>query len=213
LVEHLFPRAVQHESQLAPNSESLSFFRERFSPMRFRTDNVISDAVLDLLLDAARLAPSAGNSQPWAFVVGRRGDKIHHRLTRYLARSSSLWAPTASVLIVNLARILVDDSDFEYSEYSLYDAGQAVAYLTFQAHALDLQVHQFRAFDRDAVRVEFEIPRSWEIVSMSAVGQPAHSAGEVVGNGTDRTRRSLEEVTWARETHRGAAKANEGIPG
>ncbi|WP_229123203.1 nitroreductase family protein [Enemella evansiae] len=37
----------------------------------------MSDAEVDVLLEAARRAPSAGNSQPWSFIIGRRGDAIH----------------------------------------------------------------------------------------------------------------------------------------
>ncbi len=93
----------------------------------------MSDAALDTILDAARLAPSAGNSQPWAFVAGRRGDGVHGRIVAHLAGSSARWAPDASVLVVNLARVLVEDTDWEYSEYARYDLGQAVAHMTMQA--------------------------------------------------------------------------------
>src|SRR5262249_26044899 len=78
------------------------------------------------LLEAARWAPSAGNSQPWAFIVGRRGDSTHRRLITHLAGSSARWAPTASLLIANLAHRCVEDTEWEYSEFSVYDLGHAV---------------------------------------------------------------------------------------
>ena len=74
----------------------------RFSPMRFDEVHEASETELDLLLEAARRAPSAGNSQPWAFIVGRHGDQTHRRLVSQLARSSSAWAPSASILVANL---------------------------------------------------------------------------------------------------------------
>ncbi|HCP07294.1 MAG TPA: nitroreductase, partial [Synergistaceae bacterium] len=46
----------------------LDLVRERRSVRSYRTDPVARDAI-DRCLEAARLAPSACNSQPWRFVV------------------------------------------------------------------------------------------------------------------------------------------------
>lgn len=182
-----------------PRESMLTQFSvERFSPVDFDPAAVVYDDEVNLMLDAARRAPSAGNSQPWAFIVGRRGDDIHKRLVARLARSSSRWAPSASVLVVNLSHRLVEGSDLEYSEFAHYDLGQAVAHMTFQAHALNLAVHQFRAFDREGVSHDFAIPSHWEVTSMSAVGVAVGTAELNTGPGSSRERRSLEEITWAR---------------
>lgn len=175
-----------------------SFASTRFSPIRYDAAHVATGHDVDALLDAARLAPSAGNSQPWAFIVGMRGDEVHERLVRHLARSSSAWAPDASVLMANLSQQHVDGTDLEFSEFARYDLGQAVAHLTFQAHALGLAVHQFRAFDRDGVAREFGVPDHWEVTSMAAIGVPRGDRATHAGAGTSRERRSLTDITWAR---------------
>jgi len=134
------------------------------------------------------------------FIVGRRGDAIHARIVRHLARSSSGWASAASLLVVNLAHVYVEETtDWEYSEFSRYDLGQAVAHMTVQGLALGLDAHQFRAFDRDAVTAEFLVPPQWEATSMTAFGAAAHASGEVSAPGTSRARATREEVTWARD--------------
>lgn len=179
-----------------------AFASTRFSPVHFDSERVVTEQEVETLLDAARRAPSAGNSQPWAFVVGRRGDDVHRRLTRHLARSSSSWAPAAGVLFANLCQLRVEDSAIEYSEFARYDLGQAVAHLTFQAHALGLAVHQFRAFDRAGVSGEFEVPPYWEVTSMAAVGLPLGPIEAHEGAGTSRDRRSVGEITWTRATTR-----------
>ncbi len=130
----------------------------RWSPTTFDASDELTAAETEALLEAARWAPSAGNSQPWAFIVGQRGDATHARLVRYLARSSGAWAPAASLLIANLAHRYVEGTDWEYSEFSLYDLGQAVAHMTVQAQALGLHVRQFRAFDRAGLAAEAEPP-------------------------------------------------------
>lgn len=171
---------------------------ERFSPVAFDRDAELGDADVDVLLDAARLTPSAGNSQPWMFVVGRRGDAVHSRITRHLAPSSLRWAADASVLVVNLAHLYVDETDWEYSEFARYDLGQAVAHMTIQALSMGLGTHQFRAFDRDAITREFDVPSSWEAASMTAIGRPGRVSDGAKNSGTTRDRLSRAEITWAR---------------
>ena len=183
---------VDTEVQLLP------FVTERYSPMRFDADSGVSDEEVDALLDAARHAPSAGNSQPWSFIVGRRGDNVHRRLTAHLARSSLTWATDAGLLLANLAHRHVEDSDFEFSEFAHYDLGQALAHLTFQAHAMGLYVHQFRAFDRAAVAADFQVPAHWEVTTMAAIGVPESGARHLTGAGTSRERMPRDAITWVR---------------
>ncbi|MFH1639678.1 MAG: nitroreductase family protein [Chloroflexota bacterium] len=44
--------------------------QQRRSIRRY-TDNDVSDAMIDQMLEAARLAPSGSNAQPWRFIVVR----------------------------------------------------------------------------------------------------------------------------------------------
>jgi len=165
----------------------------RWSPSSFDESHEVAAGEVDALLEAARWAPSAGNSQPWAFVVGRRGDDVHARLVRHLAPSAARWAPAAGLLVANLAHRYVEGTDWEFSEFAHYDLGQAVAHLTVQAQALGLAVHQFRAFDRAGLAAELGVPGHWEITTMAAIGRAAPAAGETPGG---RVRRSLAEVRW-----------------
>ena len=171
----------------------------RWSPTEFDPAHVVSAAEVDSLLEAARWAPSAGNSQPWAFIVGRRGDSDHERMVRHLAKSSVRWASTAGVLIANLSHRFVEDTDWEYSEFSVYDLGQAVAHMSLQAQSLGLRVRQFRAFDRERLTVEFEVPAHWEITTMSAIGRVPAALG-TGGSGDrrilDRRRHPATEILW-----------------
>lgn len=157
-----------------PPAEALHpLLGSRFSPLGFRADNVLAPAEVDLLLEAARWAPSAGNSQPWAFVAARRGGPGHGVLVRHLAPSSRRWAVTAAALFVNVAHRYVDDTGWAFSEFADYDLGQAVAHLTLQAQAMGLACRQFRAFDLAALSGELRLDPGWEVVSMTAVGLPA----------------------------------------
>jgi nitroreductase len=171
----------------------------RSSPLAFAESHEVWDAEVDSLLEAARWAPSAGNSQPWAFIVARRGDDTHRRLTPHLAGSSSTWAPNASLLIGNLAHRFVEDTEWDYSEFSLYDLGQAVAHMTIQAQALGLAARQFRAFDQPALHAEFAIPPHWQLSTITAFGLPAQTSVEPPPAATApraRQRRATRELVW-----------------
>lgn len=171
----------------------------RWSPTTFDDAHEIPDSTVEVLLEAARWAPSAGNSQPWAFIVGRRGTDDHRRLVRYLAGSSARWAPSAGVLVANLAHRWVEGTDWEHSEFAVYDLGQAVAHMTVQAQALGLSVRQFRAFDRTGVAAEFAVPAHWEVTTMAAIGVPAApGAAGRPSRAEDRfrQRRPIDELRW-----------------
>lgn len=169
----------------------------RWSPLRFDDTHVLTTNEVVLLLEAARWAPSAGNSQPWAFVVGRRGDDVHRRLAGHLFPSARRWAPSAALLVANLSHRLVESTDWEFSEFAHYDLGQAVAHLTLQAQAMGLGIRQFRAFDRDALAGDFGVPDHWEVTSMAAIGRP--HVGSIPPSADDapsRQRLSLDEILW-----------------
>lgn len=173
--------------------------RERWSPQDFRTDHELDATDVATLLEAARWAPSAGNSQPWAFVAARRGDEMHHRLTPHLLGSARRWGPRASLLLVNLCHLRVDETDYEYSEFAMYDLGQAVAHLTVQAQALDLSVRQFRSFDRDAVEALLAVAPGWQVATMAAIGVPPQAPAPYAvqlpdGRTLPRERRPLQEI-------------------
>ena len=165
----------------------------RWSPTTFDAVHEIDVAQVDSLLEAARWAPSAGNSQPWAFIVGRRGDETHQRLVRHLAGSAARWAPDAGLLVANLAHRYVADTDWDYSEFSSYDLGQAVAHMTIQAASLGLCARQFRAFDRDALTTEFAVTPHWEVTTMTAFGA---APAETRRGAPDRIRREPRELHW-----------------
>ncbi|MFC7624636.1 nitroreductase family protein [Microlunatus sp. GCM10028923] len=169
--------------------------RGRWSPLTFDPAHEVATEDVELLLEAARWAPSAGNSQPWAFLTARRGDATHRRLVDRLAPSSARWAPAASLLVVNLCQRWVPDTDWPYSDFAHYDLGQAVAHMTIQAQAMGLAARQFRAFDADGIAAEFEVPRHWEVTTMTAFGRiPAgiepHAALVPDQVGPPRTRRT-----------------------
>src|SRR5439155_18488665 len=116
-------------------------------------DRPVDAQSLCVLLEAARWAPSANNSQPWRFGVARRGEPVFDALVAALAPGNQVWAPDAGALILVAAQTVGDDG--REQPWALYDAGQAAAHLTVQAQAQGLAVHQMGGFDPDAVSAVF----------------------------------------------------------
>src|SRR5580692_10830156 len=148
---------------------------ERWSPRGFDRDHRVGDDDVAALLEAARWASSAGNSQPWRFLVTRRGEEAHGRLFTALAPGNQAWAGAASALVLVAARTAGDDG--RPQPWALYDTGQAVHALVTQAQADGLIVHQMGGFDTDAVRAGFGLADTLTPVVVLAIGLPGDTAG------------------------------------
>src|SRR3954447_22012816 len=142
---------------------------QRWSPRGFDTAHVLDDAAVTALLEAARWAPSANNTQPWRFLIAHRGDEAFDRLRDLLAAGNRGWAPAASALVLVAAQTV--DAAGLPRPWALYDPGQAVAALTVQAEADGLHTHQMGGFDAPAARREFGLDGSLEPVVGIAVGR------------------------------------------
>jgi hypothetical protein len=62
----------------------------------------------------------------------------------------------------------------EPNRWAYYDVGQAAAYLTVEATALGLVVHQMAGFDREKVRELYGVPANHDPVAAIALGYPGH---------------------------------------
>jgi nitroreductase len=169
---------------------------ERWSPRGFDRSHQIGDDHLAALLEAARWAPSAGNSQPWRFLVTRRGEQANGQLFAALYPGNQAWAGTASALVLVAARTAADDGTPQ--PWALYDTGQAVASLVTQAQVYGLSVHQIGGFAGDAVRAEFGLDQTLTPVVVLAVGRadpdaelPGHLAAR---EAAPRTRHPLSDL-------------------
>jgi nitroreductase len=140
----------------------------RWSPRGFDAAPV-SDAALTGLLEAARWAPSANNTQPWRFLVTRRGEAAFDRLLGVLNPGNRTWAHAAGALLLVAAR--TTGADGRTLPWALYDTGQAVAALSVQASHEGLSVHQMGGFDAEAARTAFALDAALSPLVVVAVGR------------------------------------------
>jgi len=141
----------------------------RNSTRAFDREHTVTDEEVTALLEAARWAPSAGNSQPTRLIVGRRGDERFAKILATLNEGNQGWARNASLLIVSVR--LTANEKGPMPRTGAYDVGQAMAHLTVQAAADRLTVRQMGGFDGDAVTASFGLPDTLEPLTVAAIGR------------------------------------------
>jgi len=145
----------------------------RFSPMHFQSERLISEEDRNTLFEAARWAASSYNEQPWRFVYACRTDKEQFdKLLSVLIEYNQQWAASASMLVVAIASDTLHQTG-KPNTYSWYDTGQAVAQMVVQASDMGLQGHQMGGFDHEKAREVLEIPEGYSPVAAIAFGYPA----------------------------------------
>lgn len=172
---------------------------DRRSTRAYDAGHVLGDDEVARLLEAARWSPSASNTQPWRFLVARRGTPAFERLFGVLAGGNQLWAGAASALVLGVAETRTAEG--KEQAYAQYDLGQSVAHLTVQAQADGLDVHQMGGFDRAAAAAAFDLPERFSPVVVAAIGihgpdvelPPALAERELAA----RTRKPLDELVIA----------------
>ncbi|CAN7435525.1 nitroreductase family protein [Microbacterium sp. LjRoot45] len=149
------------------DAEILDVMAERWSTRVFDPETPIDEAALSSALEAARWAPSANNTQPWRFVVARRGSDAHAAIVASLMGFNQAWAADAAALVVFATTTSIEGKPLAWASY---DAGQAAAYFTIQAHASGLHTHQMGGFDRAAIAEAFGFGDDLAAVTVMAVG-------------------------------------------
>ena len=142
---------------------------QRWSPRGLDAGHELDQRSVLALLEAARWAPSANNSQPWRFLVAHRGEESFARLLAILVPGNRSWAHAASALVLVAAQT-ADDTG-RPRPWALFDTGQAVAALSVQAEADGLSVHQMGGFDADAARNGFDLEEALTPLVVLAVGR------------------------------------------
>lgn len=99
--------------------------------IRSYTDNPVSDELVEKLLRAAMAAPSAGNQQPWHFVVIKDGS-ILGKVTEFHPHSSMLLQAPLAVLVCG------DPTVEKYEGRWPLDCSAATENLLLAAHASGL---------------------------------------------------------------------------
>jgi len=140
----------------------------RWSPSAYDPKAVEKDKIRSIM-EAARWSPSAGNEQPWRFMIGFRNDETWDKIFKTLDESNKVWAKTVPVFLLCIGKKVRGKKNSPYPHFQ-YDTGQSAAHLTFEATNLGLHVHQMAGFDAEMAVGEFNIPSDHQPLTVIAVG-------------------------------------------
>jgi len=172
--------------------DALTVLRNRRSVRSFKSD-AIPEEHLKEIIDIARLAPTAGNQQPWKFLIvknkksiqefkeshlknaiegikSRKPDitpeKFEKRITRYKEYLEGLFSAPVFVVVLT-------DNDSRNSSYNEHDGPLAALNLMLAARVFGYgTVYATDAINRDITRKFFNIPDKFTIVCTTPIGVP-----------------------------------------
>jgi nitroreductase len=156
----------------APTSVPIDpLLARRWSPRALDPARAVTRAELATLLEAARWAPSSGNSQPWRFLVWDRDrdETGWQRAFATLEDGNREWVQRARLLIAVCADGL--DRKGNPNRFAGHDAGLATQNLLLQAAALGLAAHPMAGYDAVALREVAAIPDRFQPFALIAVGR------------------------------------------
>ncbi|MCK4255621.1 nitroreductase family protein [candidate division WOR-3 bacterium] len=147
--------------------------KNRFS-VRSYLNKPVEDEKLALVLDAARLAPSARNKQSWKFIVIK--DKII-RQKLIDAAAGQQFVAEAPVVI---AAVSTEPSYVMRCGIPAYSVDLAIAvdHMTLQAVELGLGTCWIGAFYQDKVKEILQIPDEYKVVALLPLGYPTVLSAE-----------------------------------
>ena len=155
--------------------------------IRAFTDKPVTDREVKKLIEAARWAPSAGNIQPWEFIIVR-DPKVKHDLCE--AAMNQTLIEQASVVIVVCADPMQSSKRYGSRGINLYclqDTAAAAQNILLTAHAAGLAACWIGAFNEEAAKGVIGVPDELRPIAIIPVGHPAEKPRA-------RLRRSLDEI-------------------
>ncbi|PKN75035.1 MAG: nitroreductase family protein [Candidatus Cloacimonetes bacterium HGW-Cloacimonetes-2] len=145
--------------------------------VRKSTRNFLPDPVpqeiLEEILEAGRLAPSAQNRQPWRYLVFNDNRKI-----RELAKNcgliglSNFFIKEAPLVIIACAETK-SNVRINNQDYYLVDTAISFQQMILTATAHGLGTCWMAAFSEKTLSKYLQLPPSWRIVAISPFGYPA----------------------------------------
>jgi len=153
----------------------LDLLKHRISIRDF-LDRPVERKEIMMCLEAARLAPSACNSQPWKFIVvddRQLKDKLGDAAFRgiYSMNSFCKMAPVMVVVVSEKSKFSARIGGmFRGTKYYLIDIGVAIEHFVLQAEDLGLGTCWIGWFNERAVKSVLEIPNRKKIDILIALG-------------------------------------------
>lgn len=143
---------------------------------RTYVDKKVEREKINRCLEAARLAPSASNSQPWTFVViddPELKDKVAHKTYGPLKAFNKFvpQAPVIIAIVMEKPKLLTEAGGrLKKKEYPLIDIGIAAEHFCLQAAEEGLGTCMLGWFDEKAIKKLISVPKGKSIILLITLG-------------------------------------------
>lgn len=141
--------------------------------VRAYADEKVSEEDIERLIEAAMWAPSAGNIQPWEFVVVKDVETKRKLSDAALDQTFIEKAPVVIVVCADLNRSSRGYGSRGEHLYSLQDTAAATENILLAAQELGLATCWVGSFREKAVAKAVKAPRNLRPVAVVPVGHPA----------------------------------------
>ena len=146
--------------------------RRRRSIRKYQQKVVEKEKLLKVL-EAARLAPSSMNRQPYAFVVIKKKETIEKISS---ACNQDWMAPIMIVVCVFPKEAWIRDDGEEYWKV---DASNAMNNIALMASAEGLGTCWIAAFNEEEIKNVLKIPPEARVLALTTLGYPAEKKGPI----------------------------------
>ncbi len=130
----------------------------------------IPDPTIGRILECGRLAPSAGNLEPWFFYVVKNS-----QIKDQLAAVSEPWIKAAPVVIVVTADYTLESQNFGERGREMYlyqDSAAATQNMLLAAHGYGLGSCWVGKFDEIKIKQILNLPEGQQPVALLPLGYP-----------------------------------------
>ncbi|HSB65738.1 MAG TPA: nitroreductase family protein [Anaerolineales bacterium] len=176
--------------------ETQTSIRNRCSLKTHVSGRQIDPEIIDTILEAAILAPSARNTQPWRFVVVQGQEAVENLVDHAFGENTQMVRDANAVIVVCAKP--EDDVIVDGKEYYLFDCGSAVENMLLAATDLGLVTHLILRFNEAAVKEILNIPDDVRVVITTPMAYPLEGNYDEAAKDrlSQRTRKTFDEVVY-----------------
>ena len=168
----------------------------------------VTDTLVRDLAEAARLAPSCFNNQPWRYIFVYEPDKLKELHTAL--SPGNLWAHNGSLIIVVMSN-KGSDCVIKGREYYLFDTGLATGFIILRAQELGLVTHPIAGYNQTRVKEVLGIPADLTVITLLIIGRRSEELDPSLSEGQMETEKKRpERLPLKRFVHLNRFKTEDG---
>jgi nitroreductase len=164
----ILPKGVCEDMDL---SEAIAKRRS----IRAYKKQALPPGVIEKLIEAARLAPSAGNAQPYEFVIAEKAETKQRLCKASFNQQTLQEAPAVIVVCADGIRAYQSYGERGKNLYCIQDTAAAIQNILLTAYSMGLGTCWIGAFREQEVKKVINAPQNMRPIALISVGYPDES--------------------------------------